>query len=208
MTDLQLLYDEWGAWLVLGVAFAEFIGVPVAALPVLVLAGSLAPTVGAPFWVIPAVAVLGAFPADVVWFTLARHRGRVVVDRACGLTSNPAACVTVVRRRVAEAGPGFFVVAKLLPGVSNLVAAAAGLAHLPPTRFLGLNLVALSLWACLWSGVGWGMSGQLVRFMPLLDQNLHYALAGAVVLMVAAGVWRVHKVRLHKGLHVRDGRAR
>ncbi len=208
MTDLQLLYDQWGVWLVLGVSFAEFIGVPVAAVPVLFLAGALAPTVDAPYWAIPAIAVLGAFPADYIWFKLARHRGRWVVDRACGLTSNPTACVTFVRRRVNDAGPGFFALAKLLPGVSNLVAAAAGLAHLPATRFLTLNLLALGLWASLWSGLGWILSGQLARFMPLLDQNLHYAVGGAVALVAAAGVWRVHKVRLHKGLHVRDGRAR
>ena len=208
MTDLQIFYDHWGLLVVLLVSFAEFAGAPVAAVPVLILAGVLGPQVGEPFWMIPAVATVGALFGEALWFWLARSRSKVITDRACGLSANPWACVTILRRKVLKAGTAYFVFSKFIPGTGNLIASAAGLAGLPALRFLALDAVSLLLWATLWSAIGWVGSGPASRFQPLLENNLMYAIGAVVVLMLLTGVWRVHKVRLHKGLHVRDGGAR
>ena len=60
----------------------------------------------------------------------------------------------------------------------------------------------------MWTGLGWVASSRASRALPLIETYRLYVVAAAVALMVLAGVWRVHKVRLHKGLHVRDGRER
>jgi len=130
------------------------------------------------------------------------------VDRACGLSSNPWACVIFTRRKLPDAGPAFFIFSHFVPGRGNLMAPAAGLAGIPARRFLGLNTVALALWATVWSGAGWWASDRATPLVSYLEVYRLYVLVAVVGLTVMAGVWRVHKVRRHKGLHVRDGRAR
>ena len=208
MTDLQIFYADWGVLSVFLVCFAEFVGFPVAAVPFLLFAGTLAPTAGGTFWAIPVAATAGAFLADFLWYHMGKKNSRAVFDRACGLTSNPWACITFVRRRAREAGALKMIVSKFVPATSNLVAAAAGLDSVPARRFLPLNLAAIALWSTFWPGVAWLASGQTARFLPLLEAYLRYVVAGVIGIIVLAGLWRVHKTRLHKGLHVRDGRAR
>ena len=208
MTDLQIYMGEWGVLAVFVVALAEFAGVPIAAVPFLVAAGVLAPQVGVSFVSIVAAAAIGAVLGDTLWYWLGRTRSKMATDRACGLTSYPWACVTVVRRQLATAGASFFVISKLIPGIANLVPAAAGLGRHAFGRFIALDAVAALLWATAWCGVGWVGSGIASRVQSRIDSRLTELAAVLAVAMVLTAVWRVHKMRLHKGLHVRDGGAR
>ena len=123
------------------ICLGEFAGAPIAAAPLLVLAGVIAPLTGGVFWVIPIVAAIGAFLGDLVWYLLANRHSPAVVDRACGLTSNPWACVIFTRRKLPDAGTPFYLLSHLIPGTGNLVASAAGLVGIPARRFLSLDAV-------------------------------------------------------------------
>ena len=208
VSDIHLLFDAWAVPLVFLLAFGEFVGFPVAGVPLLVAAGALSHTLGFPWIGMVFVAALGAFLADYLWFRFARADPATVIDIACGLSSNPSACVTDVQRRVTRHGPNYVMIAKLLPRASNLIAPAAGLAAVPGSVFVPRAAAGALLWSVLVMSVGW-------IFAPWIDAALRQLTAfglqigvGMVGLIVLALLWRVHKVRLHASRHVRDGRGR
>src|SRR5262245_2295661 len=82
-----------GSLVVLVVAFVENLGVPLPALPFLVVAGALGAQgpVSLPRTI--AAAVAGTLAADLVWYELGRRKGRSTLYLFCKLSLNPDACV-------------------------------------------------------------------------------------------------------------------
>lgn len=208
MTDFHVFFDEWGLLAVFLIGFAEFIGFPVAGIPLMLAAGSLAATQGFSFIPVVLTAAAGAWVADAIWFRRATQDAARVIDIACGLASNPRVCVTHVQRRMLQAGPVFVVSAKLIPGVGNMSAAAAGLAEMSPAVFLPVNAAAAVLWAGAFMGAGWVFSSYIDQAIGLIAVYGQQSAIAAVALIVVATIWRVYKVRLHTGLHVREGKGR
>lgn len=193
---LQLVRDH-GYWLLLAVGFAEYAGVPIASVPVLVAGGALA-RMGL-LDIVPSVlsAATGALAADAMWYFMARWRGHRLVSTACGLTSNPGACILSVQERVDRIGSPYLLVAKFVPGAANLIAPAAGLAAIPPARFLGLDALGLMAWAAVYGSLGWIFSSQIERAMELVGQYSRVVLWGGLMLILAALLWRVVRLHLH-----------
>lgn len=208
MTDIHLLFDAWGIPLIFLVAFAEFIGLPVAAVPLLVIAGGLGNALDYPWLALVMVAFLGGFIADYLWFRYGRSDPARAVDVACGLSSNPRACTTRVQRTFSRLGPAFIVRAKLLPGSSNLIAVVAGLEAVPGAVFLPRIAVGGVLWSALVITIGWVLRGPIEIAVGLMVGNEQVILAALAGVVLLATVWRVHKMRTHASLHVRDGRGR
>lgn len=208
MTDLHLFFDSWGLPLAFLIGFAEFVGFPVAGVPFMIAVGSLSATQGYAFIPVILTAAAGVWIADAIWFRSAHMNAGRVIDVACGLASNPYVCVTHVQRKLLQTGPLYVVTAKLTPGVGNLTASAAGLAGMNPHVFLPLNALAALLWSTLLVGMGWVFSGLLDRGLGWLASYGQVTIAAMATLIVVATVWRVYKVRLHTGLHVREGKGR
>ncbi len=201
MEQLGLLLDEWGYLLLFCVGFLEFTGAPIASVPVLVLAGALAASGDASLPGIIASAALGGLFGDLTWYGLARWRGPGLVDIVCGLSSNPMACVLGVERRVQAVGPGFLVPAKFLPGAGNLVAAASGFAGVRLGTFALLDLMALLIWAGVYSTLGWLFAPQLQPILEWASAFTLWIVGLAAALIVGAGAWRMAKVRMHRERH-------
>jgi membrane protein DedA with SNARE-associated domain len=196
--------EAHGVGLYFGLGFAEFIGVPVASTPLLVAGGALARVVEGlhPFAMIPAAAA-GGLLADMILFSLVRWKGEAVVDAACGLSSNPSACVLMVESKVRRLGPGFILVAKFVPGAGNLVGPAAAVAQVDRRRFLAYDAVALLLWASTYTALGWLLSAQVEQALEWVTAYLRWTLPLAGLLVVSAGFWRVARVRGHAEAHAR-----
>ncbi len=208
MLYLQDFFGEWGYLVLFTLGFAEFIGVPVASIPFMFMAGALAASEGMFFLTVPLAVTAGAALADAIWFWAGRSKAKWMVDAACGLTSNPFACVIKVQKSLQARGPRHIFLAKFTIGAANLIAPAAGLAEMRAKRFFPVDLGALFLWATLVTGLGWVFERQVlfvVRFLLANSRESFFAIAG---LIVVAGIWRIQKVRRHKGLHVRMGRSR
>lgn len=185
----------------MAVGFAEYAGAPIASVPVLVAAGAVGASAGlAP---VPTVlsAAFGGLVADLAWYGLVRWRGDALVDAACGLSSNPGACVLGVRERVANLGPAYVVPAKFVPGAGNLVGAGAALAGMGPGTFLASDATALVLWAGAWTALGRLLASEVHVALELVGRYRQGAMLLVVGLVAAAAVWRVVRVRLHRGKH-------
>ncbi len=152
METARVLLEGYGYWLLLGVGFAEFAGLPIASVPVLIVAGAAAAEGALSLPAAALMAAAGGLTADAGWFALSRWRGQRLVDTVCNLSSNPRSCVITIAGRVEMIGPALVLPSKFVPGTGNLVAASAGLTRLRPVVFLASDTVALALWATAYLG--------------------------------------------------------
>jgi membrane protein DedA with SNARE-associated domain len=173
---------------VIAASFLESIGVPVPALPVLLVAGGLAAMRDAS--VLPLIfgSAAAVWTADVVWYAFGRWQGRRVMGLLCGLSLNPDACVGRAERRFRRS-PGVTVtVAKFVPGLSLMVPPLAGILRMSTWRFLAIDAGA----SVAWSGAG-VMAGVLYgeRVLPHVVRAQRALTMLAVVAVVAFIAWKV-----------------
>lgn len=202
MTDFLVQYlDAFGYLTLFAAGFAEYAGVPVVTVPVLITAGGLSAAAGLDLPLVTASAAAGGLAADVGWFLAVRWRGDALVDSACGLTSNPNACVLGVEEKVSRLGPVYLLPAKFIPGAGNLVGPAAGLSGMSLRLFAAFDAAGLLLWAGVYSGLGALFSSQIRGVVDLVARYQRWGLIAAAGLMVAAGLWRIARVVLHRQGH-------
>ena len=201
MEQLAVLLERYGYGLLFGVGLLEFAGAPIASVPILIVAGSLASTGVVSFPGIIVSAALGGLLGDLTWYGAARWRGRGLRDTVCGLSSNPSACVIGVERRVRTVGPKYLLPAKFIPGAGNLVAAASGFAGISIGTFLLLDGLGLLIWALVYGGAGWVFSAQVEQLVQWASGFTLWLVAGASALIGGAAAWRVAKVNLHRARH-------
>lgn len=206
MTEALVDYlNAFGYLTLLAVGFAEYAGVPIASVPVLLTAGALEGSAGLHPVASVASAAMGGLLADLGWFLLVRWRGERLIDAACGLTSNPSACVHGVEDRLSRVGAVYLVPSKFVPGAGNLVGAASGLAGMPLARFLTFDGVGLLLWAGTYTAVGRLFADQIRAAVELVVRYQQWALLGAGLLVAAAAAWRRLRVLHHREAHAGAG---
>jgi membrane protein DedA with SNARE-associated domain len=160
-------FARFGYGFFFAVALAEVLALPIAAAPVLVVAGSLAAWGHlAPLPLLAAV-VAGTLAGDAVGYGLGRWRGRAALGWVCRLSLSPERCVAKAQRLFGRWGAAALLAAKFLPGLGPFSGPSAGAAGWSLRRFLALDLVAAALWAATWTGVGYGI-GRSVAGLPAL----------------------------------------
>ncbi len=197
LENLDVFLSSYGYWVFFAVGFAEFVGVPIVSVPVLLGGGALVASGTLGFWGVVVSVSAGGWLADLGWYTVGRRQGSWLISVACGLSSNPMACVSSVRNRLSRVGTSYLLIAKILPGSGNLIAVAAGLAGFGRLRFLVADAAALILWAAIYTVIGWIFSDQVT---PAIEWALTYnrAVVVVLVLIVLAAGWRVWQVRFHQ----------
>jgi membrane protein DedA with SNARE-associated domain len=146
----------------------------------------------------------GGLVADVTWLTLARWRGRTIVNAACGLSANPATCVLMVCEKISRFGASYIVVGKFIPGTAPMLAAAAGLAGVSHVRFMAVDAVALLLWASAYTALGWVFASEIETVLVWATSHgrtVVALLASSIMLIMMA---RLAKARTHRRMHTAD----
>jgi membrane protein DedA with SNARE-associated domain len=195
------LLETWGYGLLVLVGFVEFIGLPIASVPVLIVAGAVAASGGLSLPLVALSAAAGGLAADLTWYWITRWRGPRLVDTVCNLTSNPKACVFTVTQRIERIGPIYILPSKFLPGTGNLIAASSGLAGLAPRAFVAADSVALLLWGGVYASVGYLLSAEVYGVVEQIAGFASIAIAIAVLLVLGATGWRVVRARIHAARH-------
>jgi membrane protein DedA with SNARE-associated domain len=203
MEHFAELFQTYGYPMLFLLGIVEFLGLPIAAAPVLMVVGaaSIAGVLN-PVLAVGSVA-MGALLTESFWFGLARWRGGRLLDVACGLASNPNVCVLSFRDRVRKSGAGILIAAKFIPGTGSVPAFAAGLSGLNYRRFVSFDAVALLLWSAAYALVGGIFHAQVETLAESVSTHFAWISGGLSALFVLAFAWRVHKVRLHRGMHAR-----
>src|SRR5215831_12328887 len=93
MSDLLQFLLKYGYIVIFAAAFAEQIGLPLPAVPLIVGMGALSRSGEFSFVVIIFTAVIGSLAADFIWYELGRLHGRSVLRLICRISLEPDYCV-------------------------------------------------------------------------------------------------------------------
>jgi membrane protein DedA with SNARE-associated domain/rhodanese-related sulfurtransferase len=175
------------------------LGLPVPAMPTLLLAGSLttAPSMAGKLLT---SAVIASVIADAIWYLAGRAFGYRVLAGLCRLSINPASCVSQTEARFVRWGVPSLVVAKFIPGFSTVAPPIAGAMRMSLGGFLLAAGIGALLWAGLAMGAGWLLRSAVPDAIGVLDRNSPIA-AMAVALALAAWLgWKIWQLRRFRRL--------
>ncbi|HVN43135.1 MAG TPA: VTT domain-containing protein [Steroidobacteraceae bacterium] len=163
----------------------EQLGLPLPAVPALLVAGSLAMTFGQAAEVLTA-ALIASLIADSLWFWVGSLFGYRVLAGLCRLSINPGSCVTQTEARFIRWGLPSLLLAKFIPGFSTVAPPIAGALRMSPVGFLLAAASGAALWAAVAIGAGWVLRGAVPTVLVALDRH---AVGVTAVVLLAFGAW-------------------
>lgn len=166
------------------------LGLPVPAVPTLLLAGSLAATPG-DLGKVLAAAIVASVIADWIWYRAGRLFGYRVLTGLCKLSINPASCVSQTEARFIRWGVSSLVVGKFIPGFSTVAPPIAGALRMSLPGFLLAAGAGASLWAGLALGAGWILKDTVQASIIALDRHTGTALAIGLPIFGAWLGWKL-----------------
>ena len=203
MQELLHLTERYGLLLSFAGVLLESLGVPLPAMPLLIVAGALC--VQGSLWAPAAfaLAVLACLLGDLVWFAAGRRYGQKVLKTLCRISISPDSCVRQTETFFSRWGARTLVVAKFIPGLSTIAPPLAGAMRIG----LGPFLVYAALGAALWVGLSIGIGMLFHAQIALVGENLArigslalYLLAAAFVAFLAFKWWE--RQRFFKALRM------
>lgn len=143
--------------------FAEQIGLPIPAIPLLLAAGALAGAGQMNLAGALALAVAAALLSDSIWYEIGRRRGASVMNLLCRISLEPDSCVRRTEEVFARHGVRSLLVAKFVPGLNIAAPPLAGVFKMRFPRFLLFDTFGTLLWAGGFLALGYLFSDQLER---------------------------------------------
>jgi len=190
---LVSISDQVGIALVATNVLVDQLGVPVPAVPTLVVAGAVAavqPAWGAELFV---AAVLACVLADLSWFLAGRRYGSAVMHLLCRISLSPDSCVSDTQRRFESWGSQALVFAKFVPGLSLIAPPLAGALRMRSWQFLTLSALGAILWVGCYLALGVLLREQIDLLIPMVKDFAATAAAivgGLLALYVAYKWWQ------------------
>lgn len=198
MEEIVAHLIQYGLLVVFANVFLEQVGVPIPALPTLVVAGALVARGRMDPVDLLAVALAASVLADMVWYYIGRWQGHRVLRTVCRLSLSPDSCVRGTEDLFERAGMPSLLYAKFIPGYNTIAPPLAGAMG----KGLGSFVFWDSLGSLLWLG-----SGVIVGFIfhRAVDRALDYLetlgywaggiLAVGLALVVLVKWWQRRRVR-------------
>ena len=185
------------AWVVFLNVLLQQAGLPVPAVPTLLLAGSLAVSSGHLAGML-AAAIIASVLADWMWYLAGRAFGYRVLSGLCRLSINPGSCVSQTEARFVRWGVGSLVVAKFIPGFSTVAPPIAGSLRMALPAFLLAAAAGAALWAGFALGLGWLLRREVQAVIGILDEHSGSALvvvAGLIAVWLGWKLWQKYRFR-------------
>ena len=196
--DVTEILHRHGALVLFAVVFAEQVGMPLPALPLLVAAGVLIGTGHVGLWSAVLAAILATVLADGIWYVAGQWRGRPILNFLCRIALEPDACVRRTEDFFRLHGPRSLIVAKFIPGLSTIAPPLAGIVGLGPVAFLLYDGLGTALWVGAGLGTGYAFGTGAPNIMAAATQMtplLAIAAAGVTLLYIGLKAWRRYELR-------------
>ena len=185
INDITTALRADAVWVVFANVLLQQLGLPLPAVPTLLLAGSLAMSYGQAGGLL-AAAVVASVIADLLWYGAGRAFGYRVLSGLCRLSLNPGSCVSTAESLFMRWGAWSLVAAKFVPGFSTVGPPIAGSLKLPIPSFLAAAGLGAGLWAGAAILAGWIMRAEVQRAIAALNGN---GLTAVGVIALIAGAW-------------------
>ena len=182
-----------GPLVLFAIVLAEQLGLPLPAVPVLLVMGAMAGEGRFSFALALAISVGACLVADYAWYRLGRWKGARVLRFLCRISLEPDSCVRGAENRLAQGGAHALLLAKFVPGFSTAAPPVAGLIGMRVSRFLLWDLLGALLWSSVYLGLGWVFHDQLDAVMRAVADVGGRAFFAALVALAAYVAWKVHQ---------------
>ncbi|MGH9804639.1 MAG: VTT domain-containing protein [Candidatus Acidiferrales bacterium] len=160
--SIQFLLRHGYAVLFLAV-FAEQVGLPIPAIPILLAMGALVGTGQLDLAPAFLIALSASLLSDIFWYEIGRRRGHKVLNLLCRISLEPDSCVRRTEETFVRRGPRALLIAKFVPGLSTAAPPLAGMFRMRFPHFLAWDAAGAAVWVGAFGGLGWIFSGQLER---------------------------------------------
>jgi membrane protein DedA with SNARE-associated domain len=179
---------HYGYAVVFGWVFAEQIGLPIPAVPILLAAGAVAGTGRLSVVLVLVMAAVASLVSDSIWYGIGRIGGGRVLGLLCRIALEPDSCVRRTEDTFGRQGARSLLIAKFVPGFSTAAPPLAGIVRMPLPRFVVFTGLGGLIWAGVFVGLGWVFSYQLelvASYAMRLGSGLIALLAAALAAYVA-----------------------
>jgi membrane protein DedA with SNARE-associated domain/rhodanese-related sulfurtransferase len=191
---LHDLVARYGPALVFVNALAAALGLPVPAMPTLVLFGAMAAlqpaSIGAQLLPVLVLAVFASVIGDSVWFWAGRRYGGATLKTLCRLSLSRDTCVKKTERFFGRWGVRVLTVSKLVPGLSLLSVPMAGAVGTPYRAFVAHDGIGAAIWATLGLSLGVIVSRQIDWMFATIGRLGHAGIPIVIALLAAYAGYR------------------
>ncbi len=179
---LVVLVGQYGL-LIVGVnVLLDQIGLPVPAVPTLVVAGAIAANGDLAVGPLFLLSVGACLAADCGWYLVGQIYGIRVLKTLCRISLEPDSCVSQTQSRFELWGIKSLVIAKFVPGLSIIAPPLAGALRIGWAKFIALSAVSAALWS------GGGLAAGML-FKSQVDALLaHLDRIGGLAGLIIAGL--------------------
>src|SRR5262245_2108640 len=172
---------KYGYLIIFGAAFAEQLGLPLPAVPLLIGMGALSRSGRASFVLIVATATIASLIADLIWYELGRFHGRSALRLICRISLEPDSCVRRTEDAFEQHGLWSLLPAKFIPGFNAATVPLAGMMKTPFLLFLLLDTAGVLLWSVAYTLLGYIFSQQVEAVLVYLS-----TLGTSLLILIAA----------------------
>lgn len=184
MAESVSLLERYSAVILPALVVAEQIGIPLPAVPALLVVGALSAKGRVNLWLVIGAIAAAALIVDLVWHELGRRRGARVLSGLCRLSLEPDVCVRRTENLFLRHGVRSLLVAKFVPGLTTVMPPLAGVFGVSRRRFIVYDLAGVLLWAGVWAGIGYVFSDAIegvVLRVSALGRTAGLVVAGILI---------------------------
>jgi membrane protein DedA with SNARE-associated domain/rhodanese-related sulfurtransferase len=201
--QLFLVIGQYGPVIVLINVLVDQIGLPVPAVPTLVVAGAIAASGQLPLAPLFIWSVLACIFADCGWYFVGQIYGIRVLKLLCRVSLEPDSCVGQTQTRFERWGVNSLVIAKFIPGLAIIAPPLAGAMRIGWIRFVALSTAGALLWVGSALLAGMLFRNQIEAFLIRLDGigSVAAMMIGAALAAYIAYKWW-ERMRFHQSLRM------
>jgi len=183
--QIFLSLAQYGLIIVVVNVFLDQIGLPVPAVPTLIVAGALAADGHLSPPALFLWPVIACVAADCGWYWIGERYGIRVLKTLCKVSLEPDSCVSQTQTRFERWGVNSLVIAKFIPGLAIIAPPMAGALRIGWIRFILLSICAAVLWVGSGLAAGALFKSQIGRLLEHLADWGSAAGTGILTLLAA-----------------------
>ncbi len=197
MDSIAAQLAQYGVPLVGLNVLLQQLGLPIPAVPTMMLAGALAAAGRIDFAASFAISVAASLVADLLWFWAGRRYGYPVLRFLCRISLSPDTCVRQTEGIFERWGFFSVVISKFVPGFSTVAPPIAGALKMRVAAFVAASAASAALWVGAAMIVGVVFARQIEFVLGWIESHVVIAafvigtIVGAYVVMKALQRWRM-----------------
>jgi membrane protein DedA with SNARE-associated domain/rhodanese-related sulfurtransferase len=183
--SFPVLSGQFGVLVVTVNVLLDQLGLPVPAIPTLIVAGALVAGGQLPLPELLIATSLVCVIADASWYLAGRVWGNRVMRLLCRVSLTPDSCVSQTQNYFERLGPNAIILAKFVPGLALIAPPLAGATRMRLARFLSLTTLGSALWIGAALAIGACFRSQIAYVLPRIAALGRTAALALLVLVMA-----------------------